>query len=62
LADEPTSSLDGQTGKEVVELMTALAREQGSAVVIVTHDNRIFGVTNHILRMEDGKLNLDYQR
>ncbi|WP_414756242.1 ATP-binding cassette domain-containing protein [Anabaena sp. CCY 9910] len=60
-ADEPTSSLDGQTGKEVVELMTGLAREQGSAVVIVTHDNRIFGVTNRILRMEDGKLDLDYQ-
>jgi ABC exporter DevA family ATP-binding subunit len=61
LADEPTSALDRQTGREVVELMTALAKEQGSAVLIVTHDSRIFDITNRIVRMEDGQLDLDYQ-
>lgn len=61
LADEPTSALDRHTGQEVVELMTALAKEQGSAVLIVTHDSRIFNITNRIVRMEDGQLDLDYQ-
>jgi putative ABC transport system ATP-binding protein len=40
---EPTSALDRQTRQEVTELMTTLAKEQGSAVLIVTHDSRIFG-------------------
>ncbi|MDZ8139527.1 MAG: ATP-binding cassette domain-containing protein [Nostoc sp. DedQUE04] len=61
LADEPTSALDRQTGQEVTELMTTLAKEQGSAVLIVTHDSRIFGASDRIVRMEDGKLDVDYE-
>jgi energy-coupling factor transporter ATP-binding protein EcfA2 len=61
LADEPTSALDRQTGREVTELMTRLAKEQGSAVLIVTHDSRIFSASDRIVRMEDGKLDIDYQ-
>jgi len=61
LADEPTSALDRQTGQEVTELMTTLAKEQGSAVLIVTHDSRIFNASDRIVRMEDGKLDVDYQ-
>lgn len=61
LADEPTSALDRRTGREVIQLITALAREQGSAVLIVTHDSRVFGITNQIVRMEDGYLDVDYQ-
>ncbi|MEH1864642.1 MAG: ATP-binding cassette domain-containing protein [Nostoc sp.] len=61
LADEPTSALDRQTGQEVTELMTTLAKEQGSAVFIVTHDSRIFGASDRIVRMEDGKLDVDYE-
>lgn len=59
LADEPTSSLDRRTGREVIELIINLAREQGSAILIVTHDSRIFDVTNRLIRMEDGRLDID---
>ena len=43
LADEPTAALDSKTGREVVELIQSLAKQQGSAVLIVTHNNRIRG-------------------
>ena len=56
LADEPTASLDKQTGRDVVELIEDLAREDGSAVVLVTHDNRILDVADRILHLEDGRM------
>lgn len=56
LADEPTASLDGKTGREIIELMQKLAREQESAVLMVTHDNRILDVADRIIHMEDGRL------
>lgn len=56
LADEPTSSLDSQTGRDVVEIMQRLAREEGCTVLLVTHDNRIFDIADRILHMEDGQL------
>lgn len=56
LADEPTASLDGQTGRDVVELIEELAREDGSAVILVTHDNRILDVADRILHLEDGHM------
>src|ERR1700728_5348717 len=40
-ADEPTGSLDTLTGEKAMDLMTALAREQGTTLVIVTHDARV---------------------
>lgn len=56
LADEPTGNLDSNTGHVVVELMTGLARERGSGVVIVTHDDRILDVADRVLRLSDGAL------
>lgn len=56
LADEPTSALDKQTGREVVELLRVLARQQGCAVVLVTHDNRILDLADRLLYLEDGRL------
>ena len=56
LADEPTAALDGATGREVVELLRRLAREQDCAVLMVTHDPRILDVADRLLRMEDGAL------
>ncbi|PZV07822.1 MAG: ABC transporter, partial [Leptolyngbya sp.] len=44
LADEPTAALDSQSGREVVELMQHLARDQGCTILLVTHDNRILDV------------------
>jgi putative ABC transport system ATP-binding protein len=56
LADEPTAALDSKSGRDVVEIMRDLAKQQGSAVMLVTHDNRILDVADRILYMEDGRL------
>ncbi len=56
LADEPTASLDSKTGRDVIELMQRLAKDQGSAVLMVTHDNRILDIADRIISMEDGRL------
>ncbi|MBF2005104.1 MAG: DevA family ABC transporter ATP-binding protein [Chlorogloeopsis fritschii C42_A2020_084] len=56
LADEPTAALDSKSGRDVVELMQRLAREQACAVLMVTHDNRILDIADRIIHMEDGHL------
>lgn len=56
LADEPTSSLDKQTGRDVVEIIQNLAREESCGVLLVTHDNRILDIADRIIYMEDGKI------
>lgn len=56
LADEPTAALDKHTGREVVNLLRTLAHEQGTTIILVTHDNRILDVADRILNMEDGRL------
>jgi putative ABC transport system ATP-binding protein len=56
LADEPTAALDRQSGRDVVTLLQGLAREQGCAVLMVTHDPRILDVADRLVQMEDGKL------
>ena len=56
LADEPTAALDGKSGREIVEIMQRLAKEQGTTILMVTHDNRILDVADRIVHMEDGSL------
>jgi putative ABC transport system ATP-binding protein len=56
LADEPTASLDRDSGREVIERMQALARGRGTAILLVTHDSRILDVADRILHLEDGTL------
>lgn len=56
LADEPTASLDRESGRNVVNLIQQLCREQGASVVLVTHDNRILDVADRILHLEDGEI------
>jgi putative ABC transport system ATP-binding protein len=56
LADEPTAALDKQSGRDVVEIMQRLAKEQGCTIMLVTHDNRILDIADRIVYMEDGKL------
>ena len=56
LADEPTAALDSRTGREIVDLLQGLAREQGCGVLMVTHDPRILDIADRVLRMEDGRL------
>ncbi|MDF5718702.1 MAG: DevA family ABC transporter ATP-binding protein, partial [Rhizonema sp. NSF051] len=61
LADEPTAALDKQSGRDVVELMQHLAKEQGTSILLVTHDNRILDIADRIVEMEDGLLARDSQ-
>jgi putative ABC transport system ATP-binding protein len=56
LADEPTAALDRTSGREVVQLIHALAKQRGCSVLLVTHDNRILDVADRIIHMEDGRL------
>ena len=53
-ADEPTGSLDSLTGEKVMDLMTGLAREQGTTVVLVTHDARIAAYAERVAIVRDG--------
>jgi len=56
LADEPTAALDSKSGRDVVDLMQKLAKEQGCTILLVTHDNRILDIADRTVYMEDGKL------
>jgi putative ABC transport system ATP-binding protein len=56
LADEPTASLDSQSGREVVDRMQALAQRNGTTILLVTHDNRILDIADRVVHLEDGRL------
>lgn len=56
LADEPTAALDSKSGRDVVNLMQKLAKEQNCAILMVTHDNRVLDIADRIIYMEDGRL------
>ncbi len=56
LADEPTGNLDSKSGREVMDMLVGLAREENKAVVIVTHDPRIIDIADRVLWLEDGRL------
>jgi putative ABC transport system ATP-binding protein len=54
--DEPTASLDGETGRQIIAFVKEHLLTQERTIIIVTHDSRIFEFANRILHMEDGKL------
>ena len=59
VCDEPTAALDAQTGLTVMETLREIALDPGRAVLVVTHDNRIFGYADRIVRMSDGRIESD---
>ncbi len=59
VCDEPTAALDAKSGRRVMDLLREVALEQDRAVIIVTHDNRIFDLADRILVMEDGRVTHD---
>jgi putative ABC transport system ATP-binding protein len=56
ICDEPTAALDAQNGEIVLDLFRQVARSSDRAVIIVTHDNRIFSYADRIARMDDGEI------
>jgi putative ABC transport system ATP-binding protein len=54
--DEPTASLDGDTGKKIVEFVKREVLSEHRCIVVVTHDDRIYEYADRILHMEDGRL------
>jgi putative ABC transport system ATP-binding protein len=56
LCDEPTAALDTQSGRDVMKILQDLAHRDGRAVVVVTHDTRVFAYGDRILYLEDGRL------
>lgn len=54
--DEPTASLDGDTGRKIVEFIKQNVLNENRSIIIVTHDNRIFEYADAIMKMEDGRL------
>jgi putative ABC transport system ATP-binding protein len=56
LADEPTAALDKKTGRDIVNLMQILAKEQHCTILLVTHDDRILDIADRVIHMEDGRL------
>jgi putative ABC transport system ATP-binding protein len=56
ICDEPTASLDGQTGTTIMEMLSSIAKETATTVIIVTHDNRIYNYADRIIEMEDGRI------
>lgn len=56
VCDEPTASLDGDTGRKVVGFIRDNILNDKRAIVLVTHDNRIYSYATRIMRMEDGKI------
>jgi putative ABC transport system ATP-binding protein len=56
ILDEPTASLDGETGRTIIEFVKHQVLDDNRCILIVTHDSRIFDYADRILHMEDGQL------
>ena len=56
VCDEPTAALDADTGQTVVQILKQVAFAPDRAVIVVTHDTRIFRFADNIARMEDGRI------
>jgi putative ABC transport system ATP-binding protein len=56
ILDEPTASLDGETGRRIVEFVKKNILNDKRCIIIVTHDNRIFEYADEIMTMEDGTI------
>ena len=56
VCDEPTSNLDHETGHSMMEVLRGVAKSPDRALIVVTHDTRIFEFADRIARMDDGKI------
>ena len=56
VCDEPTSNLDHKTGRGIMEALRGVAKSSGRALIVVTHDTRIFDFADRIAQMDDGRI------
>jgi putative ABC transport system ATP-binding protein len=56
VCDEPTAALDAKSGQTVMELLKSVACRPGRAVIVVTHDSRVFHFGDRIIQMSDGRI------
>jgi putative ABC transport system ATP-binding protein len=56
LADEPTGNLDEDTGHGIIALLTGLAREQRTTLVVVTHSGRVADAADRVMRLQHGRI------
>ncbi|MCD4672364.1 MAG: ABC transporter ATP-binding protein [Anaerolineaceae bacterium] len=56
MADEPTGNLDSKSGREIMDLLLSLNRDQGVTVIVVTHDPEVSAQTDRIITLKDGVL------
>jgi putative ABC transport system ATP-binding protein len=56
LADEPTGNLDGETGRQIIELMFELSSRRGTTLVLITHDSALAGRCARQIRLADGRI------
>jgi putative ABC transport system ATP-binding protein len=56
VCDEPTAALDAHSGQTVMELLRKVAVQADRAVIVVTHDNRVFNFGDRIVAMSDGRI------
>jgi putative ABC transport system ATP-binding protein len=56
VCDEPTAALDGHSGRNIMELLRRIAVQPGRAVIVVTHDNRVFDFGDRIVHLSDGRV------
>ena len=61
MADEPTGALDSKTGRHVLEILHGL-HDEGTTVILITHDNKIAATAERIVRISDGKIVQDCPR
>jgi ABC-type lipoprotein export system ATPase subunit len=59
LCDEPTGNLDSETGRDVIHFFQALNREEGTTLLIVTHEERVSRAAGRVIRIVDGRLEPD---
>ena len=56
LADEPTANLDSKTGEQIISLMKKINRELATTFIFSTHDAKIVGIADHVIRLRDGEV------
>ena len=62
MADEPTGALDSKTGGQVLGILRQLHKEQGTTVLLITHDNKVAAAAERVIRIADGQIVVDCPR